>query len=94
MVTSASPSMVGGNRGAWALRMPFEHLGARIYPDMLSLARAYAAFDEQGRIADARLQERFETNIANFMDAVEACMKRAWVEYLGELPEPVIDRVQ
>jgi NAD(P)H-dependent FMN reductase len=34
LLVSASPSMVGGNRGLWALRIPFEHLGARLYPDM------------------------------------------------------------
>jgi NAD(P)H-dependent FMN reductase len=39
LLLSASPSMVGGNRGVWALRVPFEHLDARIYPDMFSLAR-------------------------------------------------------
>jgi chromate reductase, NAD(P)H dehydrogenase (quinone) len=99
LLLSASPSMVGGNRGAWALRVPFEHLGARIYPDMFSLAQAHGAFTEEGRIADRQLQERFETNIVNFMNSVEAfkhypCVKRAWVEYLGERPEPVIDRVQ
>src|SRR5262249_719625 len=37
LLLSASPSMVGGNRGLWALRVPLEHLGARIYPDMFSL---------------------------------------------------------
>jgi chromate reductase, NAD(P)H dehydrogenase (quinone) len=77
----------------------FEHLGARVYPDMFSLAQAHNAFTEEERIANAQLQERFETNIANFMDLVEAakhypCVKRAWVEYLGEHPDPVIDRVQ
>src|SRR5260370_42670727 len=30
LLLSASPSMVGGKRGLWALRVPFEHLGARI----------------------------------------------------------------
>jgi chromate reductase, NAD(P)H dehydrogenase (quinone) len=99
LLVSASPSMVGGNRGLWALRVPFEHLGARIYPDMFSLAQAHKAFDGDGRIADPQLQERFETNIVNFMDLVEAskhypCVKRAWVEYLGERPEPAFDRVQ
>jgi chromate reductase, NAD(P)H dehydrogenase (quinone) len=99
LLLSASPSMVGGNRGLWALRIPFEHLGARVYPDMFSLAQAHNAFTEEERIANAQLQERFETNIANFMDLVEAakhypCVKRAWVEYLGEHPDPVIDRVQ
>jgi chromate reductase, NAD(P)H dehydrogenase (quinone) len=99
LLLSASPSMVGGNRGAWALRVPFEHLGARVYPDMFSLAQAHRAFDDAGRLADRALQERFETNVVNFMDAVEAskhypCVKKAWVEYLGEHPEPILDRVQ
>jgi NAD(P)H-dependent FMN reductase len=99
LLLSASPSMVGGNRGLWALRVPFEHLGARIYPDMFSLAQAHEAFDGDGQLADQRLQDRFNTNLVNFMDAVEAnkhypCAKRAWVEYLGEHPEPIIDRVQ
>jgi chromate reductase, NAD(P)H dehydrogenase (quinone) len=99
LMLSASPSMVGGNRGLWALRVPFEHLGARIYPDMFSLAQAHDAFDSSGRIANDQLQERFQTNIVNFIDSVEAqkhypCVKKAWVEYLGEHPEPAIDRVQ
>lgn len=99
LLLSASPSMVGGNRGLWALRVPFEHLGARLYPDMFSLAQAHYAFTSEGRIANEQLQQRFDTNIANFMDLVEAakhypCVKRAWVEYLGEHPDPVIDRVQ
>jgi chromate reductase, NAD(P)H dehydrogenase (quinone) len=99
LLLSASPSMVGGNRGLWGLRIPFEHLGSRIYPDMFSLAQAHIAFDSEGRLADEQLRERFEANILNFMDVVEAhkhypCIKKAWVEYLGERPEPAIDRVQ
>lgn len=99
LLLSASPSMVGGNRGAWALRVPLEHLGARVYPDMFSLAQAHLAFNGDGQIADDQLRDRFETMIVNFMDLVEAskhypCVKSAWVEYLGEHPEPVIDRVQ
>ena len=70
-----------------------------MYPDMFSLAQAHTAFDDEGRIANAELRKRFETNIVNFMDLVEAskhypCVKRAWVEYLGEHPEPALDRVQ
>ena len=49
MLLSASPSMAGGNRGLWSLRVPLEHLGARMYPDMFSLAQAHQAFDEKGR---------------------------------------------
>jgi chromate reductase len=55
LLLSASPSMVGGNRGLMT--------------------------------------------IVSFMDLVESskhypCVKSAWVEYLGERPEPVIHRVQ
>jgi NAD(P)H-dependent FMN reductase len=99
LLLSASPSMVGGNRGVWALRVPFEHLGARVYPDMFSLAQAHLAFGGDGEIANAELRRRFETTIVNFMDLVEAskhysCVKSLWVEYLGERPEPAVDRVQ
>ena len=63
------------------------------------LAQAQNAFTEEGRIANERLQEGFAMNIPNFMDLVEAakhypCVKRAWIEYLGEHPDPVIDRVR
>jgi chromate reductase, NAD(P)H dehydrogenase (quinone) len=89
----------GGNRGLWALRIPLEHLGARVYPDMFSLARAHLAFDANGEIGDAELQARLERNIMAFMDLVEAskhypCVKTKWVEYLAEHPDPVIDRVE
>ena len=46
--------MAGGNRGLWSLRMPLEHLGARVFPDMFSLAMAHKAFDGD-TIADATL---------------------------------------
>jgi NAD(P)H-dependent FMN reductase len=97
LLLSASPSMVGGNRGLWALRMPLEHLGARIYPDMFSLAQANKAL-VAGDIADAVLRGRFEKNLQAFLSLAEAarhypCIKRAWVEFLGEPPSPGADRV-
>ncbi|MDQ3928245.1 MAG: NAD(P)H-dependent oxidoreductase [Chloroflexota bacterium] len=92
LLLSASPSMVGGNRGLWALRVPFEHLGARVFPDMFSLAQAHKAFSEEGTIVSEQLSERFERTIVAFMDLVEAakhypCAKKAWFEYLGEEPD-------
>ena len=99
LLMSASPSMAGGNRGLWALRVPLEHLGARVYPDMFSLAQAHEAFDGTGKISNAVLQQRFERTIECFMDLVEAAsrypaMKKQWVEFLGEKPDPVTDRVE
>ena len=97
LLMSASPSMVGGNRGLWSLRVPLEHLGARVYPDMFSLATAHKGFDGD-RLADPALQTRFEQNLRAFLSLVEAakhypCMKRAWVEFLGEPPGAAADRV-
>jgi chromate reductase len=97
LLISASPSLAGGNRGLWALRMPLEHLGARIFPDMFSLAMAHKAIAGE-QIADAALRARFEKNIQAFLSLAEAvkhypCMKRAWVEFLGEPPDSGADRV-
>jgi NAD(P)H-dependent FMN reductase len=97
LLLSASPSLAGGNRGLWALRVPLEHLGARVFPDMFSLARADNAFTG-GELTDVALRARFETNIAAFLSLAEAakhypCMKRAWVEFLGEPPGASADRV-
>lgn len=99
LLLSASPSMVGGNRGLWSLRIPLEHLGARVYPDMFSLAQAHHAFNAEGRIADATLTRRFESVIECFLDFVEASkhypeMKKHWVEFLGERPDPATNRVE
>jgi chromate reductase, NAD(P)H dehydrogenase (quinone) len=99
LLLSASPSMVGGNRGLWSLRIPLEHLGARVFPNMFSLATAHKSFTPDGNIGDATLAKRFEDNIVDFMDHVEAaknypCIKKAWVEFLGEKPDPVTERVE
>lgn len=97
LLLSASPSMVGGNRGLWALRVPLEHMGSRIFPDMFSLSMAHEALvgDE---IADPALRDRFEKTLVAFLTLAEAathypCMKRAWVEFLGETPGAGADRV-
>lgn len=96
---SASPSMAGGNRGLWALRVPLEHLGSRVYPDMFSLAQAHEAFGTDGRLANDLLQKRFDETVGCFMDLVEAAkhypaLKKQWVEFLGEKPDAAIDRVE
>lgn len=97
LLLSASPSLAGGNRGLWSLRIPLEHLGVRIFPDMFSLSMAHQAFagDE---LADPALRARFEKTVQAFLSLAEAakhypCMKRAWVEFLGEPPGAGEDRV-
>ncbi len=97
LLLSASPSLAGGNRGLWALRIPLEHLGARVFPDMFSLAAAHEAF-EGDDILDLGLRARFDKNLQAFLALAEAakhypCMRRAWVEFLGEPPGSGADRV-
>jgi NAD(P)H-dependent FMN reductase len=89
LLLSASPSMVGGNRGVWALRIPLEHLGARIFPEMFSLALADKAFTPDGQIADGLLQKRLEKMVQSFLELVDAvkrypCSKTFWEEFPGE----------
>jgi chromate reductase len=96
---SASPSMAGGNRGLWALRVPLEHLGARVYPDMFSLAQAHTAFGTDGNMANTTLQQRLDRTLGCFLDLVEAAkhypaLKKEWVEFLGEKPDAATDRVE
>lgn len=99
LLVSASPSMVGGNRGLWSLRVPLEHLGARLYPDMFSLAQARENLDADGQIVSDTLRERFGGLIRDWADVVEASAhypvaKARWIEFLGEPPDRELDRVE
>ncbi|GHE82767.1 oxidoreductase [Streptomyces spiralis] len=95
LLVSASPSLVGGNRGLWALRIPLEHLGTRVYPDMFSVANSYQAFAEDGTLADPGLQQRLTETVSGFLGLVEAdvryvCLERRWYEFLGDRTEAAI----
>ncbi len=99
LLMSASPSMAGGNRGLWSLRVPLEGLGANVYPAMFSLATAHKSFTPEMNFLDETLAKRFEDNLVAFMNLVEAakhypCMKKAWVEFLGEKPDPAVERIE
>ncbi|HMQ70218.1 MAG TPA: NAD(P)H-dependent oxidoreductase [Ignavibacteria bacterium] len=99
LLMSASPSMAGGNKALWSLRLPMEHLGARVYPNMFSLATAHKAFNEDGTLNNPELDKRFADNLIAFRSLTEAaknypCLKKAWIEFLGEKPDPVTDRIE
>ena len=99
LLVSASPSMVGGNRGLWAVRVPLEHLGAHVFADMFSLAQAHESLDTDGQITRESLQHRFRDTVCGFIDLVEAakhypCAKRRWVEFLGEHPNEATARIE
>ena len=72
LLLSASPSLVGGNRGLWALRIPLEATGACLHPDMFSLASADKAFDANGALVDPKMAARLDKTVAAFLATASA----------------------
>jgi NAD(P)H-dependent FMN reductase len=72
LLLSASPSLVGANRGIWAVRVPLEGTGAHVYPDMFSLPTAHQAFDESGALDDAKTAARLEKLVVAFLATARA----------------------
>ena len=70
LLMSASMSLVGGNRGLWATRVPLECCGAHVYPDMFSLATAQDSFASTGNLKDAELQKRLQGTVEGFIHYV------------------------
>lgn len=70
LLCSASPSMVGGNRGLWVARMSLESCGSLVYPNMFSLAQAHSAF-EGDKLKDAQSQQRLDDTLQSFLALVE-----------------------
>jgi NAD(P)H-dependent FMN reductase len=67
LLLSASPGLVGGNRGLWSLRVPLENLGCHVYPGMFSLASADKAFAEDGSFNDEAAAQRLSKLVTEFM---------------------------
>lgn len=73
LLLSASPAMVGGNRGLWATRIPLECCGSFVYPDMFSVANAYQAFDANNQFIDTKSHQRLDTLIKDFVNHAGRC---------------------
>ncbi len=69
LLLSASPSLVGGNRGLWALRVPLELLGVHVFPDMYSLAQAHEKLDASA-VTDPGLAKFLESLVKRFVEEV------------------------
>lgn len=65
---AASPSLVGGSRGLWALRVPLEGLGVLLYPDMFALAQANQVLDEDGKFRAPEMQERLRKMLQGYLE--------------------------
>lgn len=67
LLLGASPGALGSVRGLWHTRVPFEALGAFVYPQMFGLAKAHEAFDEKGFLKDSKNQEQLTKLVQNFI---------------------------
>ena len=70
LLLAASPGALGGVRSLWHTRVPFEVLGAHVFPDMLGVPKAHEAFDESGRLRD-------EKTVARLRDLLDRFLARA-----------------
>lgn len=57
---SASPGMLGGLRGLVTVRSILGNIGVIVLPDQLAVSKAHEAFDEAGKLKDAKLQAQVE----------------------------------
>jgi len=62
-------------------------------------AQDHQAFDGDGGMVNAKLQERLATTLATFMQLVEAArnyagLKERWIEFLGERADRATEREQ
>ena len=72
VLLSASPSLVGGNRALWVLRMSLEVVGVHVYPDMFSLATAHQAFDDAGGLKDEALGRFLRSVLTGYVRVTRA----------------------
>ncbi len=71
LMCAASPGALGGVRGLWHSRVPFEALGCHVYPDMMGFSKAHELFDSEDQILDEKTKLRFEKLIQNFIQFVK-----------------------
>lgn len=77
LITGASPGALGAVRGLWHTRVPFEAVGAWVFPDMFGLGGAMEAFDEQGQFKDARKADQLNQLLQKFTQFAAGAVPRA-----------------
>ena len=76
LLSSATPSLVGGVRGLMSLRVSFEALGTWVYPKMFTLAQAPGAFNDDGTLANEDLAKMLNSMVADYCSAAVALNNR------------------
>jgi len=66
LLMGASPGMVGTNRGLWEVRKALEALSAFVYPEMLGVAQAHKAFDQNDQLTEPRMLDQLQKLLNKF----------------------------
>ncbi len=74
LMTGASPGVLGAVRSLWHSRVPFEALGAFVFPEMFGLGIANDAFDAEGQIKDPKRHQQLAQLCERFI-AVAVCTR-------------------
>ncbi|SRR5579884_612960 len=74
LLLGTSPGRFGSVRGLWHTRIPFEAMGAYVYPEMFALPNARQAFNDAGAFADPKNRDRLEALIRSYLQYVRALM--------------------
>ena len=90
LLLSASPSLAGGNGDCGPCGCRSSTSARGFFPTCSRFRWPTRRFADD-ELADPALRTRFEKNLQAFLSLAEAakhypCIKRAWVEFLGEPP--------
>lgn len=71
LLLAASPGALGGVRGLWHTRVPFEALGVHVFPGMMALPGAAHAFDGSGKLKDERPLAQLKALVEQYLAHVK-----------------------
>lgn len=76
LLIGASRGALGAVRGLWHCRVPFEAVGAHVYPHMFGVPRAHQAFDDAGSLLDRQLLARLQHLLTSYIGFVRQLRAR------------------
>ncbi|MBI3805498.1 MAG: NAD(P)H-dependent oxidoreductase [Nitrospirae bacterium] len=76
LLLGTSPGRFGAVRGLWHTRVPFEAIGAYVYPEVFALPLAREAFDPSDRFIDPKNRDRLGALLTAYLQYVGSLSRR------------------